>query len=241
MVAMTQWIPTAGVGSESLESVHVDPADMNEPQPSSILEPHSSTMSSGADVLHQPTELHLCRKFIETTCGCKKAKGKPCSSLFPLDHYIDLRAQSSFLTHDELDLTLLGCIMCTIITDECVRDGRHKPVKRRHTSLSFMHHAHEVCKTTFCFLYGVGRRRVMAIKDNYLTNGLETRIHGNRKKLPHNHTTHTAITNLVKFLQNYTEDNAILLPGRIPGYKRDDIKLLPSSRSKKVFDVCKHT
>jgi len=39
---------------------------------------------------------------------------------------------------------------------------------------------------------------------------------------------------VVKFLQNYAEENALLLPGRIPGCKRDDINLLPSSRSKKV-------
>jgi len=40
---------------------------------------------------------------------------------------------------------------------------------------------------------------------------------------------------VVKFLQNFAETNAILLPGRIPGYKRDDVQLLPSSMMKKVF------
>ena len=75
----------------------------------------------------------------------------------------------------------------------------------------------------------------MTLKDSYLANGLETRIHGNRKRLPHNHVTHTDITNMVRFLENYAEENAILLPGRVPNYKKDDIKLLPSSRSKKVF------
>ena len=79
----------------------------------------------------------------------------------------------------------------------------------------------------------------MALKDSYLANGLETRIYGNRKWLPHNQMTYRAITNMVKFLENYAEENAILLPGQIPNYKRDDIKLLPSSRSKKVF--YKHT
>ena len=231
---MTQWSAVAGSESEPAELVQMHTACVNDPQ-SGISVPHSSTTSTGNGIPYQDQELRLCKNFVETTCGCKKAKGKPCSSLFPLDHYIDLRAQSSFLIHNELDLTLLGSIMCTVITDDHVRDGRHKPVKRRRTSLSFMHHAHEVCKTTFCFLYGVGRRRIMALKESYLTNGLETRIHGNSKKLPHNHMTHRAITNVVKFLQNYAEENAILLPGRIPGYKRDDIKLLPSSRSKKVF------
>ena len=80
----------------------------------------------------------------------------------------------------------------------------------------------------------------MALKDSYLANGLETRKHGNRKRLPHNQMTHRAITNMVKFLENYAEENAILLPGRIPNYKRDDIKLLPSSRSKKVFYINIH-
>lgn len=80
----------------------------------------------------------------------------------------------------------------------------------------------------------------MALKDSYLANGLETRVHGNRKRLPHNQMTHRAITNVVKFLENYAEENAILLPGRIPNYKRDDIKLLPSSRSKKVFCMNTH-
>ena len=49
--------------------------------------------------------------------------------------------------------------------------------------------------------------------------------------------THRAITNMGKLLENYAEENASLLPGRIPNYKRDDIKLLPSSRSKKVFCI----
>ena len=223
-------------------SLLVDGTYANESQPSmsSSTTTASTTvptqpMASGSSVPYDPTELHLCKKFIETTCGCKKANGKPCSSLFPLDHYIDLRAQSSLLTHDELDLVLLGCIMCTVLIDQYIRDGRHKPVKRRRTTITFMHHAHEVCKTTFGFLYGVGRRRIMALKESYLLNGLETRIHGNTKRLPHNQMTHRAICNVVKFLQNYAEQNAILLPGRLPNYKKDDIKLLPSSCSKKVF------
>ena len=98
-----------------------------------------------------------------------------------------------------------------------------------------MHHAHEVCKTTFGFLYGVGRWWIMSLKESYLWNGLETCIHGNTKGLPHNQMTHRAICNVVKFLQNYAQQNAILLPGRLPNYKKDDIKLLPSSCSKKVF------
>ena len=37
---------------------------------------------------------------------------------------------------------------------------------------------------------------------------------------------------VVSFVRNYADDSAILLPGRISGYKRDDVVLLPSSTTK---------
>ena len=39
------------------------------------------------------------------------------------------------------------------------------------------------------------------------------------------------------FLANYAEEITILLPGWVPGYKRDDIQLLPSSTTKKVSTI----
>ena len=67
-----------------------------------------------------------------------------------------------------------------------------------------------------------------------MENSLTTRIHGNTKRLPHNVTTFEQIQKIVKFISNFAEEQAILLPGQIPGYKRDDLKLLPSSTFKKV-------
>ena len=192
-----------------------------------------SSSNSLLDTAAQSPDVQLCQQFVQQTCGCDLANGKPCSDRFSLEHYITLRAQCSFLTHDELDLTLLGTIMSTINMDDSIYDGRHKPAKRTRTTMGFMHQGHEVCKKTFLFLYGIGKKRLTAVKKSYKTNGLETRRHGNTKRLPHNHS-HILVAGVVKFLTNYAEQNAILLPGRIPSHKRDDIKLLPSSQSKKV-------
>ena len=52
-------------------------------------------------------DVELCHKFLRETSGCKKNGGKACSDLFSLDHYIELRAQASYLTRDELDLVLM--------------------------------------------------------------------------------------------------------------------------------------
>ena len=38
---------------------------------------------------------------------------------------------------------------------------------------------------------------------------------------------------VIRFLLTYAEQHALLLPGRIPGYSRSDIQLLPSSVSKR--------
>ena len=158
------------------------------------------------------------------------------SSLFSVEHYITLRAQSALLSRTELDMVLLGSLMSTTLDDShTIKDGRHKDAKRRKMSSNFIHHGHNVCKVTFAFLYGVGiNHRVLALKKHYQENGMETRVHQNSKQTPAQALSFDDINRIVKYLNQYVEQHAILLPGRIPGQKRDDVKLLPSSSSKRV-------
>ena len=178
----------------------------------------------------------ICRDFLRRTCGCKKAGGNPCSLLFSVDHYITLRAQSALLSRNELDMVLLGSLMSTTLDDShTIKDGRHKDAKRRKMSSNFMHQGHNVCKVTFAFLYGVGiNHRVLALRKHYQEHGMETRIHQNSNRAPAQALSFDDINRIVKYLHQYAEQHAILLPGRIPGQKRDDVKLLPSSSSKRV-------
>ena len=182
------------------------------------------------------TDYDFCVEFYEWTSRYKKADSKPCSSLVPLEHFDDRRSQASLMTCQELDLVLMGSLMTTIHDhDTTVSRGRHKPVKRTKISSHFMHIGYHVCINTFAFLFGIGaNHRIKAIKRHYMENGMEPRVHKNTKRLPIKTASYEDILALVKFLQNYAETNAILLPGRIPGYKRDDLKLLPSNTSKKV-------
>ena len=73
--------------------------------------------------------------------------------------------------------------------------------------------------------------RLKSIKQHWLENGLCPR--GRPKVLPHNNTNLSDIKNAVRYILQYAEDHAILLPGRIPRYKRDDFQLLPSSITKR--------
>ena len=110
----------------------------------------------------------------------------------------------------------------------------HKSKSRERIYSMYLFGGQRVCRRTYQFLLGVSKDRLQAIKASYMKDGITTRIHGNTKRLPHNALTYEDITRIVKFLSNYAEEQAILLAGRVPGYKRDDFKLLPSSTSKKV-------
>ena len=89
-----------------------------------------------------------------------------------------------------------------------------------------------VCIKTFCFLHTIGLSKFKVIKASFEQNGLVPR------KRPYTKPRHALrlsdIEHVVKFITNYAEEHAILLPGRIPGYKRDDLKLLPSSTTKRA-------
>ena len=59
------------------------------------------------------------RQFLRTGCGCRWS----CCSKFDRAHYQKMRDQCSELTHDELDLVLMGQIMATTVTNE--RNSSH--------------------------------------------------------------------------------------------------------------------
>ena len=65
-----------------------------------------------------------------------------------------------------------------------------------------------------------------------LINKFYYRTHGNTHKQPHNAFTVKDVQHVKSFITSYAEENAISLPGRIPGYKDYKILLLPSDKSK---------
>ncbi|XP_065917539.1 uncharacterized protein [Dysidea avara] len=70
------------------------------------------------------------------------------------------------------------------------------------------------------------------IKNHYITD-IRWLEHSCTGKLSPNVTPYEVFQHIVRFISDHPEENGTLLPARIPGYKRDDIKILPSSISKK--------
>ena len=133
------------------------------------------------------TDEDVCREFIEHTCGCQKINGRPSSSQFSMEYYIEQHAQASLLTRNELNLVMLGCIMSTTRGDKEVVHRRHQPVKMQRPRAHYMHNGCVVCKVTFGFIFGVGmKHKIQAIQTHYLEEGLTPRVHKNSRSKPHN-------------------------------------------------------
>ena len=86
----------------------------------------------------------------------------------------------------------------------------------------------------FCSLHSMSSKRLKNIKASYVENGLAPRRHGNTRRMPAKSLSFSDNQRVVTFIVNYAETHAILLPGHIPGYKRDDIQLLPASTTKRA-------
>ena len=106
--------------------------------------PDTPAESYPPDAPSESPDVHKCQEFVDKTCGCHFVNGRPCSDLFPLEHYIQLRAQSSFLIQDELDFTLIGAIMSTVIS-RMITSGmaaiKGESKQEHHTCITVMRYA----------------------------------------------------------------------------------------------------
>ena len=128
------------------------------------------------------------------------ANGKPCSGLFSVEQFFESRAQSSFSTHEQLNLMLMGSILSTVnASDKGV--GRHQ-AKRQRITVTFMHRGYHLCRNTYTFLYGVSKHCIQSIKEHVLEHGSVTRTHGNTRRLPLHALTLDTIMNVLKFITN---------------------------------------
>ena len=177
----------------------------------------------------------LVEKFLSDGCGCDVVNGG-CSSTFTADSLESNRGECSELTRAELDMALLGQLSAftnnsTLIVHST--KDRHPPISRQRSYRVFWHGGRRVCRKTFLFLHTISEKRLRNLQQSLKENGLAPRRHGNLRRLPSNTISFVDNQRVVEFLQTYAEANAILLPGRIPGYKRTDVQLLPSSTTKR--------
>ena len=207
-------------------------------------------------------EERLVQQFAQDGCKCDLGPDRtPCCTTITIEQYRSVRCQMLELTHDELDLVVMGQVMAGCFSGET---SSHCGQERGKSYTIFHHNGKRICQKTFLFLHTMGYGRFKAIKASYKASGVVPRIHGNKGK-----------RSIVQFIMNYagvcrfvqlkierrgwrksvcvcvciredyiyqcvhqlisvlvhevfhasisitylTDSNAMLLPGRVPGYK----------------------
>ena len=190
-------------------------------------------------------ETDVIKTFSSSGCGCQLQDGGQCSSSFLEAHFAEYRSNCLELSKGELDILIMGQIYAftnrSIHTLHTLRH-RHSEEERKKEYSTFRHQGLLVCRTTFLFLHTIGLRRYEALKDHVREFGVTPRKHKLCKKQPANAFSLEDTKRIVTFIVNYAERQAVSLPGRIPGFKRDDILVLPCSQKKKeVWQLYHHS
>ena len=87
----------------------------------------------------------------------------------------------------------------------------------------------------FFLLHNIGKNQFYRLKQQYLSDGVEARVHGLTKKSPRHSLKYDDVQRMVQFIANYAETHAIItLPGRTPHHWKADALLLPTSTTKRV-------
>ena len=160
-------------------------------------------------------------KFLQDGCGCALGdKGGPCSVQFSEETVLFNLNNCLELTSGELDLVVIANIQAFTRID-CVGEKRNRSPR-----CSFHFQGRSICKDMFLHLYGIGYSRFQRLKEHYEEHGICQRTHGNTNSVPENATPHSTIEDFCTFLENYVEENSIILPGHIPGFKSADVRVL---------------
>ena len=169
------------------------------------------------------------------SCSCSLGPGRtPCCRLLSVSYYREMRCSSLEMTKDQRDCVMKGQIMAMTSTSELTRHSTTvTPENRQRERSCYVHQRLTICRSTFLFLHAVGKSTFKALRRSCREDGLVPRVHGNARRLPSDSFTYESIKYVVSFIENYAEDHTILLPGRIPGYKRSDLQLLPCSTTKR--------
>ena len=158
-------------------------------------------------------------RFLTSGCSCKLLDGIPCSTQFTALMLQEACDECRQLTREQLDMVVMGKLHALCHRDPLTQKNKAQNSERKCTLTPYHFQGHRVCRDTFVFQHTMSIARLKAIKQHEMENRMCPR--GRAKVLPHNTTKLSDIKNVVRYILQYAEDHTILLPGRIPGYKRD--------------------
>ena len=165
--------------------------------------------------------------FLQEGCGCHRGlTGGQCCNDFSQETVLNNVYNCRELSHTELDLVILAHVQAFMAVEATGEKRKRNP------PYSFLYRSRPICKEMFLNLCGISKSRFQRLVDHYNNHGVSVQMHGNSRRLPHNTLPNAVVEDVKNFLSNFADENAVLLPGRIPGFKVEDIWLLSSRDTK---------
>ena len=164
-------------------------------------------------------------EFFRKGCDCKFGPNNSSSlEVFDRLEFVECKENFLELSNEERDMFLLSFFTMNRVPNKPV-DKKSVPIYRIY--------GYNVCKRTFMFLTNIGGTKYQNIADHYNVNGLSARRHGNKGRLPSNTSSFGTVEHVKSFIQAYANDNAMPLPGRVPGHNDQTQMVLSSSVTKR--------
>ena len=171
--------------------------------------------------------IEKCTKFLQDGCGCALVgKGVSCSAEFTEETVLANLNNCLELTSGELDLVILANIQA-FTRIECVGEKRSGSPRS-----SFNFKGDKFVRKCFYTFMELDMQDIFSSKNTGNSMGFPEERTATQKECVKMRHPCLWLKISCAFLQNYVEENAIILPGRIPGFKSDDIRVLSSSESK---------
>lgn len=170
--------------------------------------------------------------FLENGCGCQKN----CCRQWQADELVEMRrncAEIDFYENNvnKLDQVILGQLHCLTRKTSMTNSKHKKQSQRQKSRCMYLLQGLEICRETFMFAHNIKMKRFKRLTKVYNGSGLIAKQHGNAGKMAKNVTTHKKIEYVVRFLTNYAEQHALILPGRASTVYNANLKLLPSNET----------
>ena len=146
-------------------------------------------------------EEQLIQQFARDGCKCDFGPNwSPCCTTITVEHYRSVRCQMLELTHDELDLVVMGQVMAS-----CFSGGTssHRRLERGKSYTMFHHNGMRICQKTFLFLHTMGFGRFKAINASYMVSGVVARVHGNKGRWKKTGLSLKEVQDVIQFIMNY--------------------------------------
>ena len=153
-----------------------------------------------------------------------------CFQQFSSQELLDLCMHHLTPERETVDLVILSQLCSSLQCGDMTQNTmRWVNTWRKKVISQYVHQGKNICHELFKFIHGVEKGRLGNLIKHYCLHGMIPRQHGNKNRLPKHTLSFQEMEKVTSFVTNYAEEHGILLPGRILGYKRDDLKLLPSS------------